>query len=112
MQIVRIEAAELEDPGLVEDHDVPNLQGDQVRRPERLQCSIHMDCREPERVAKLFLSDRDLAPRGMSARGLAHGAKAFRCSSQHLIGEKEAHGEFESECPGYCGAGTPSMSAP
>ena len=34
--------------------------------------------------------------------------------------EKEAHGEFESECPGYCGAqslpprrrGTPSMSAP
>lgn len=33
--------------------------------------------------------------------------------------DKEAHGEFESECPGYCGAqslprrkpGTPSMSA-
>jgi hypothetical protein len=34
--------------------------------------------------------------------------------------EKEAHGEFESQCPGYCGAqslpwrrpGTPSLSAP
>ena len=25
--------------------------------------------------------------------------------------EKEAHGEFESEHPGYCGAKTPSMSA-
>ena len=25
--------------------------------------------------------------------------------------DKEAHGEFESECPGYCGARTPSMSA-
>jgi hypothetical protein len=25
--------------------------------------------------------------------------------------EKEAHGEFESECPGYCGARIPSTSA-
>ena len=25
--------------------------------------------------------------------------------------DKEAHGEFESECPGYCGAQTPSTSA-
>jgi len=26
--------------------------------------------------------------------------------------DKEAHGEFESECPGYCGARIPSTSAP
>ena len=26
--------------------------------------------------------------------------------------DKEAHGEFESECPGYCGAQDTSMSAP
>ena len=25
--------------------------------------------------------------------------------------EKETHGEFDSECPGYCGARTPSTSA-
>jgi hypothetical protein len=25
--------------------------------------------------------------------------------------DKEAHGEFDSACPGYCGARTPSMSA-
>src|SRR5438477_8683584 len=25
--------------------------------------------------------------------------------------DKEAHGEFERECPGYCGAQTPSTSA-
>jgi hypothetical protein len=60
VKIVRIEAAELKEPGLVEDHDVPALQGDQVFRPERLQRSVHMDCREPKRVTKLFLSDRQL----------------------------------------------------
>ena len=25
--------------------------------------------------------------------------------------DKEAHGEFDSACPGYCGAQGPSMSA-